>query len=150
MTVNVFDTARAYQVIQKSCENAPKHVDLASLEKLCDKLLGIQLDKFFQVADWRIRPLPQGMLDYARSDSHYLIPLYGLLQLILTGQVNQVWLREDVAQEEWAVQMKSQGKKKGAKDGEDLLAACAKLNNELTLEKVLKSNNRKVNVTVKN
>ena len=58
MTVNIFDTARAYQVIMKSCENAPKHVDLVSLEKLCDKFLGIQLDKFFQVADWRIRPLP--------------------------------------------------------------------------------------------
>jgi hypothetical protein len=47
MTVNVFDTARAYQVLVKTVENGPKHVDLISLEKLCDKFLGIQMDKFF-------------------------------------------------------------------------------------------------------
>ncbi len=38
--------------------------------------LDVELDKTFQVADWRIRPLPKGMLDYARYDSHYLIPVY--------------------------------------------------------------------------
>ena len=43
----MFDTARAYQVMQKAAENSAKHVDLVSLEKLCDKFLGIQLDKFF-------------------------------------------------------------------------------------------------------
>jgi len=47
MVINVFDTAKAYQVIQKMPENAPKHVNLVSLETLCDKFLGIQLDKFF-------------------------------------------------------------------------------------------------------
>jgi ribonuclease D len=128
-----------------------------SLEKLCDKFLGIQLDKFFQVADWRIRPLPQGMLDYARSDSHYLIPLYGLFQLIMTGQIQQVWLKEDVAQEEWAVQLKntqkkmaSGGQKENLKQDYELLITMAKQNNEFTIDKVLKSNNRKVNLIVKN
>ena len=38
--------------------------------------MNIELDKTFQVADWRIRPLPKGMCDYARNDSHYLIPVY--------------------------------------------------------------------------
>lgn len=46
-------------------------------------MLKIELDKTFQVADWRIRPLPKGMLDYARSDSHYLIPLFVLMQQML-------------------------------------------------------------------
>jgi len=34
-------------MIQKMPENAPKHIDLASLETLCDKFLGISMDKFF-------------------------------------------------------------------------------------------------------
>ena len=38
--------------------------------------IDLDLDKFYQVSDWRIRPLPSDMLDYARNDSHYLIPLY--------------------------------------------------------------------------
>lgn len=37
------------------------------------------MDKYFQKADWRIRPLPRAMLDYARADSHYLISLYHIL-----------------------------------------------------------------------
>ena len=41
------------------------------------------MDKFFSKSDWRIRPIPEGMLDYARCDSHYLIPMYlYLLKLI--------------------------------------------------------------------
>ena len=47
MAVNVFDTARAYQVLQKMADNCPKHVDLISLEKLCDKFLSISMDKYF-------------------------------------------------------------------------------------------------------
>ena len=46
-------------------------------------MLEVELDKFFQVADWRIRPLPKGMLDYARCDSHYLIPIYAQFQVML-------------------------------------------------------------------
>ncbi len=95
-------------MLQKFAPNAPKHVDLASLETLADKLLGIQLDKFFQVSDWRIRPLPQGMIDYARSDSRFLIPLYGVFQMILTGNINNVWLKEDLLNEEWVKHLKQQ------------------------------------------
>ncbi len=54
-------------------------MNLISLEKLVKVTIDIDMDKFFQVADWRIRPLPKGMLDYARCDSHYLIPIYVLL-----------------------------------------------------------------------
>ena len=37
------------------------------------------MDKYFQVADWRVRPLMSGMLEYARNDSHYLLALYFML-----------------------------------------------------------------------
>jgi hypothetical protein len=47
MVVNVFDTSRAYQVIQLLRENAPKHTNLMSLEAICDRFLNVQLDKFF-------------------------------------------------------------------------------------------------------
>ena len=71
----IFDTARVYQYLQKT-ETPNKVVNCMSLEKLVKLAIGVDLDKLFQVADWRIRPLPLGMLNYARSDSHYLIPLY--------------------------------------------------------------------------
>jgi ribonuclease D len=54
------------------------------------------------------------MMDYARSDSHFLIPLYGIFQQILTGNIGAVWLREDLAQEEWALYLKNiANRKKG-------------------------------------
>jgi exosome complex exonuclease RRP6 len=37
-------------------------------------------DKRYQLADWRIRPLPAPMLDYARSDTHYLLYIYDHLR----------------------------------------------------------------------
>ena len=41
------------------------------------------MDKFYQVADWRIRPLKKELLQYAREDSHYLIAIYiSLMKLI--------------------------------------------------------------------
>lgn len=81
------------------------------------------------------------MLDYARSDSHYLIPLYTLYQQIFLG--HQVWLREDVQVEPWVPAMKTAKVRKG-------LQELATVNNQLTLEKVLKANNRKVNLVLKN
>jgi len=40
----------------------------------------IQVDKRHQRADWGQRPLPDVLLDYARQDTHYLIPLKGKLE----------------------------------------------------------------------
>jgi len=36
--------------------------------------------KEFQTADWRVRPLPPDMREYARTDTHFLMPLYDLLK----------------------------------------------------------------------
>jgi ribonuclease D len=45
------------------------------LGSLLEKYFGIQMDKKYQRANWGKRPLKPDMLDYARLDSHYLIPL---------------------------------------------------------------------------
>ena len=85
VTFNLFDTARAFSFIQRmppfeniknEIINISKHVNMLSLEKLMKMFIDLDLDKYYQVADWRIRPLPSDMLDYARNDSPYLIPLY--------------------------------------------------------------------------
>jgi ribonuclease D len=58
-------------------------------------ILDIDLDKFFQVADWRIRPLPQGMIEYARNDSHFLIPLYLSLHSLLSNN-NDLYISDEL------------------------------------------------------
>ncbi|KZT31893.1 hypothetical protein SISSUDRAFT_1056155 [Sistotremastrum suecicum HHB10207 ss-3] len=65
--VNLFDTYHASKVLEFQ-----KH-SLASLLSLyCDFIA----DKKYQMADWRIRPLPNEMLQYARSDTHFLLFVY--------------------------------------------------------------------------
>jgi len=66
--VNLFDTGQAARQLAY-----PK----LSLSYLLEKFCGLVMDKKrFQLADWRIRPLPDDMLQYARSDTHYLLYIY--------------------------------------------------------------------------
>ena len=69
--LNVFDTARAYGFMNKIGLQADP--PMVSFEFLVNKLLGIKADKFFQVAEWRLRPIPKVMINYWRADSHYLL-----------------------------------------------------------------------------
>ncbi|XP_076059999.1 exosome component Rrp6 [Oratosquilla oratoria] len=69
--VNLFDTHQAAVVLQY-----PHRSLAALLSKFCD----IDVDKTYQRADWRIRPLPQEFLDYARKDSHFLLYIYDMLR----------------------------------------------------------------------
>lgn len=41
----------------------------------------LQADKRFQLADWRVRPLTDEMLHYARSDTHFLLYAYDKLRV---------------------------------------------------------------------
>jgi len=66
-----------------SNNKAKGSVKSIGLKQLCEMLLGVELTKLYQMADWRIRPLPNGMQDYARSDTHYLIPAYFVLMQFL-------------------------------------------------------------------
>lgn len=70
--VNMFDTLKASEV----CSISGGH----SLAALLKNLMAVNLDKTYQRADWRIRPLSRGMLDYATADTHYLIELYNILK----------------------------------------------------------------------
>jgi len=45
------------------------------LGSLLERFFGIQMNKKFQRANWGKRPLKRDMLEYARLDSRYLIPL---------------------------------------------------------------------------
>uniref|UniRef100_A0A182JDM0 Exosome complex component 10 homolog n=1 Tax=Anopheles atroparvus TaxID=41427 RepID=A0A182JDM0_ANOAO len=62
--VNMFDTAEAARVLQFS---------RIGLQFLLKHYCKIDTDKTFQLADWRIRPLPDTFIEYARKDTHYLL-----------------------------------------------------------------------------
>ena len=65
--VNCFDTYQAAKLM-----NYPSR-SLAHLVKLhC----GITINKKHQLSDWRVRPLPEDMIAYAKSDTHYLLSIY--------------------------------------------------------------------------
>ena len=69
--VGMFDTYHAAIAL-----NYPKR----SLKFLLQQFVDLKVDKSYQMADWRIRPLPTGMFDYARSDTHYLLYVYDNLR----------------------------------------------------------------------
>ena len=67
----MFDTGRASRIL--SYESfALKYL----LLKFCD----FETDKSYQLADWRVRPLTEGMIKYARSDTHFLLYIYDNLK----------------------------------------------------------------------
>ena len=54
-----------------------------SLASLLARFTNFEPDKRYQLADWRIRPVPKEMLHYARSDTHFLLDIYDHLRLAL-------------------------------------------------------------------
>lgn len=52
------------------------HYSSKSLAFLLSKFVNFEADKRYQLADWRMRPLPEEMMYYARSDTHYLLYIY--------------------------------------------------------------------------
>lgn len=75
LVVNMFDSFHAAKVL-----NLPR----MSLAFLLETFCGVELDKKYQLADWRERPIPDEMIEYARKDTHYLHHLYHLLKAKLT------------------------------------------------------------------
>ncbi|EPX74458.1 exosome subunit Rrp6 [Schizosaccharomyces octosporus yFS286] len=69
--VNIFDTYCATKVL-----GFEGHGLAFLLKKYCD----YEADKRYQMADWRIRPLPKEMLSYAQSDTHYLLYIWDHLR----------------------------------------------------------------------
>jgi ribonuclease D len=62
--------------------------DKIGLGSLLERFFKIQMNKKYQRANWGKRPLKAEMLEYARLDSHYLIPLQEQLrgELVASGR----------------------------------------------------------------
>lgn len=70
--VNMFDTGQATRALRLQGG--------FSLANLVSQTCKVKLDKQYQTADWRQRPLPTEMAKYARMDTHYLLYIYDCLQ----------------------------------------------------------------------
>lgn len=78
--VNLFDTYHASKVLG---------LEGHGLAFLLSTYVKFEADKRYQLADWRIRPLPKEMLYYARSDTHYLLYVYDMMRNELLQKSNQ-------------------------------------------------------------
>ncbi|XP_052751410.1 exosome component 10-like [Galleria mellonella] len=65
--VGLFDTHQAAKALK---------LPGLALKSLLIYYCNLYIDKKYQLADWRIRPLPQELIDYARMDTHYLIYIW--------------------------------------------------------------------------
>ena len=76
---NLFDTMIAGRILGK---------DSFGLASMLQAVFDIKVDKRYQKANWGKRPLPQEYTDYARLDTHYLIPLRNLMkkELVESGR----------------------------------------------------------------
>ncbi|KAM7271020.1 hypothetical protein ACFE04_030234 [Oxalis oulophora] len=78
--VNLFDTAKACEVLSK-----PQR----SLAYLLETYCSVDTNKLLQREDWRKRPLSEEMVQYARTDAHYLMYIANCLISELKEQGNQ-------------------------------------------------------------
>uniref|UniRef100_A0A8C0AUA1 Exosome complex component 10 n=1 Tax=Buteo japonicus TaxID=224669 RepID=A0A8C0AUA1_9AVES len=78
--VNMFDTHQAARLL-----NLGRH----SLDHLLKLYCNVDADKQYQLADWRIRPLPEEMVQYARDDTHYLLYIYDKVREALWERGNE-------------------------------------------------------------
>ncbi|KAJ2080835.1 exosome nuclease subunit, partial [Coemansia sp. RSA 988] len=79
--VGLLDTYHATKVL-----NMAHH----SLAHLLRTYSGVDVDKKYQLADWRLRPVPAEMLDYARGDTHYLLHIFDCLRAELLKRGTQL------------------------------------------------------------
>ena len=111
-TRNIFDTRIAAQLL------GYKAFGLAAL---LEQHFGIALDKKFQRADWSLRPLSDGMLQYASQDTMYLLALRDIMHGELAAKGRLEWAAEEFArleQTQWSSEDPAQLylKVKGARD----------------------------------
>lgn len=92
----IFDTRIAAQLLG---------VKAFGLAALLEQHFNIKLDKKHQRADWSMRPLTTGMLDYAAQDTMHLLQLRDVLKDQLERKGRWEWAREEFARLEgtrWA------------------------------------------------
>jgi ribonuclease D len=83
---NIFDTRIAAQLLGLTA---------FGLAALLDKYFGVRLDKKHQRADWSMRPLTPGMLDYAAQDTMYLLELRDRMRDALERAGRWEWAAEE-------------------------------------------------------
>lgn len=92
----IFDTRVAAQLLG---------IKAFGLAALLEQHFEIKLDKKHQRADWSMRPLTKGMLDYAAQDTMHLLQLRDALKDQLERKARWAWAREEFARLEgthWA------------------------------------------------
>ena len=109
---NIFDTRIAAQLLG---------IKAFGLAALLDQFFEVKLDKKHQRADWSLRPLTRGMLDYAAQDTRYLLDLRDELRSRLEKLGRLSWAEEEFARLEgtkWEEDDNSQAflRIKGARD----------------------------------
>ena len=83
---HIFDTRIAAQLLG---------IKAFGLAALLEQFFGVKLDKKHQRADWSLRPLPQGMLDYAAQDTKHLLDLRDELKSRLEKLDRWDWAKEE-------------------------------------------------------
>ena len=83
---HLFDTMLAARILGR---------DEIGLGSMLGAEFGVTLDKRQQRANWGERPLPSRLLEYARMDTHYLIPLRQLLRAELVERDLLALAQED-------------------------------------------------------
>ena len=75
--VNLFDTGHAARVLA---------LPSFGLAYLLQHFCNYKTDKRYQMADWRVRPLPEHLVEYARADTHFLLYIYDRLKIDLSSR----------------------------------------------------------------
>jgi ribonuclease D len=109
---NIFDTRVAAQLLG---------IRAFGLAALLERYFGVKLDKQHQRADWSMRPLTPGMLDYAAQDTRYLLDLREQLAGELRAKGRWSWASEEFARLEgthWVAEDPAEAflRVKGARD----------------------------------
>jgi ribonuclease D len=82
----IFDTRIAAQLLGYTA---------FGLAALLERFFEVKLDKKHQRADWSMRPLTEGMLDYAAQDTRHLLQLKDQLAAELERTGRTTWAREE-------------------------------------------------------
>ncbi|OAL38717.1 hypothetical protein AYO20_01923 [Fonsecaea nubica] len=86
--VGLFDTYHAACALQFQGKG---------LKHLLLRFANVHAQKQYQLADWRVRPLPKDLIDYARSDTHYLLTIYDHMRnMLVNGSSRNVNLTDYV------------------------------------------------------
>ena len=67
-----------------------------SYSQIVDEIFQIKIDKKLQYSDWSKRPISKEMLDYAKDDVKYLIPIFQYLSKQIESQSKAEWFLEEV------------------------------------------------------